>query len=255
MNDLEKKILLSSTRIKTAIKDFGSDKCAVACSFGKDSMTILKLTLDVDPNIPVVWSDTKCEHPETYKFAEKIIRDWKLNIHIARAPEGVNFWTIAKEYGLPGIRGDGTQRVPKCCQILKDGPAETMYKELGIKCVITGITSDESRQRFMLMKRYANKAIKEGIPEDDPAGYGCGARYYGKTKSRYTLMPIIDWTVKDVWSFHDQYDIPYCPVYDINNKARLGCVPCTAYRSWRQRMPIESPATYRKIIKILEEDE
>ena len=215
-------------------------------------MTVLKLALEIEPDIKVVWCDTKCEHPLTYEFAKRIIDEWHLNVHIARAPEGVNFWTIAKEYGLPGIRGDGKNRVPKCCQILKDNPAEAMYKELGVKCVITGVTADESRQRFMLMKRNANKAQAEGVSADDDAGFGCGARYHGKVKNRDTLMPIVDWTEKEVWQFHELFNVPYCPVYDLNGKKRLGCTPCTAYRSWRDRMPIESPATYRKIIKILD---
>ena len=251
--NIENKILLSSTRIRTAIRDFGVSKCAVACSFGKDSMTILKLATDIDPEIPVVWCDTKCEHPETYKFAKRIIDEWNLNIHIAKADDGVNFWTIAEQYGLPGIRGSGTQRVPKCCQILKDNPAEKMYKDLGIKCVITGITADESRQRYLLMKRNSNKALAEGIPLDDDAGFGCGARYYGKLKNRTTLMPIIDWTEEDVWEFHDLRQIPHCKVYDINNGGRLGCVTCTAYKDWRVRMPIESPQTYSKILRIMGE--
>lgn len=252
MDELDKKIILSTVRLRTAIRDFGVDKCAVACSFGKDSMTTLRLALDIAPEINVVWCDTKCEHPLTYKFAKRMIDEWNLNIHIARAPAGVNFWTIADEYGLPGIRGDGKNRVPKCCQILKDNPAETMYRELGIKCVITGVTANESRQRFMLMKRNANKAQSEGIPEDDSAGFGCGARYFGKVKNRTTLMPIVDWTDKEVWDYLERYDVPYCPVYDLNGRSRLGCTPCTAYRSWRERMPLESPQTYAKIIKILD---
>lgn len=248
---LDKLIALSSLRIETAIKDFGVDKCAVACSFGKDSMAVLRLALDINPNINVVWCDTKCEHPETYKFAKKMIDDWNLNIHIAKAPQGVNFWTIAKKYGLPAIRGDGKNRVPKCCQILKDNPSDEVYRELGIKCVMTGITADESRQRFMLMQRNANKAQATGIAKDDPAGFGCGARYYGKTADRTTLMPIVDWTTADVWDFHLFRNIPHCPVYDINKTGRLGCTPCTAYRDWRKNMPIESPKTYEKVRKML----
>jgi len=221
--ELNKKIILSTVRIKTAIRDFGSDRCAVACSFGKDSMVILKLAHDIDPDIPVVWCDTKCEHPETYRFAKRIIDEWDLNIHIARAPAGVNFWTLAREYGLPRV--------------------------------ITGITADESRQRFMLMKRNSNKAQAEGIPIDDDAGFGCGARYFGKTKNRTTLMPIIDWTTKDVWDFHRYLELPHCRLYDINGGGRLGCTPCTAYRSWQIRMPIESPKTYAKVMKMMEESE
>ena len=248
---IEKLSAISLLRIQTAIQDFGGDKCAVACSFGKDSITVLHLALQIDPNINVVWCDTKCEHPETYKFAKMIINKWHLNIHIAKAPEGINFWTIAKENGLPGIRGEGTNRVPKCCQILKDNPSNEMYKELGIKCVMTGITSDESYQRFMLMQRNANKSQKQGIPKDDDAGFGCGARYYGKTVDRTTLMPIVDWTVSDVWNYHDYHDLPHCKVYDLNKNGRLGCLPCTAYRDWKKRMPIESPKTYERVRKML----
>ena len=45
--------------------------------------------------------------------------------------------------------------------------------------------------------------------------------------------------------------MPYCKVYDLNGNGRLGCVPCTAYRSWVKVMPIESPKTYAKILKML----
>ena len=249
---IERMSAISTLRIKTAIRDFGASKCAVACSFGKDSMVVLRMALDVCPEINVVWCDTKCEHPMTYEFAKRMIDEWNLNIHIARAPKGVNFWSIAKEYGLPGIRGEGKQRVPKCCQILKDKPADDMYRELGIKCVMTGVTADESRQRFMLMQRNANKAQANGIAKDDEAGYGCGARYYGKTVDRTTLMPIVDWRERDVWDFHKYREIPHCGIYDLKGcSGRLGCVPCTAYRSWTKNMPVESPKTYAKIKRML----
>ncbi len=248
--DIVKKAIISKVRIEHSIKTHGLNHCAVACSFGKDSMAVLKLSLEVNPDIPVVWCDTKCENKYTYEFAKQIIKEWNLNIHVARAPEGVNFWTIAKEYGLPGIRGEGTERVPKCCQILKDKPAEEMYKQLGTKCVFTGITACESHQRFMLMQRNANKAQIQGIHKDDSEGYGCGAKYFGKTMNRYTLMPIVDWSEKDVWNFHKIANIPHCKIYDQCKNARVGCDPCTAYCSWRDRMPIQSPKIYKKICKM-----
>lgn len=247
----DRKILLSRSRVEHAIKSYGVDHCAVACSFGKDSMAILKIAMDIDPNIPVVWCDTKCESKYTYEFVKIIIEKWKPNIYIARAPKGVTFWTIAKKYGLPGVRGDGNQRVPKCCQLLKDNPAEEMYKKLETKCVMTGITSDESHQRFMLMQRNANKAQAQGILPDDAEGYGCGAKYFKKTSNRYTLMPIVDWTVQDVWKFHELEGIPHCAVYDMCKDARVGCAPCTAYRSWLKRMPEQDPASYDKIRRII----
>lgn len=179
-----RKIILSKMRIEHAIKSYGADHCAVAYSFRKDSMAILKMVTDIDPNIPVVQCDTKCESKHTYDFAKKIIKEWNLNIHIARTPKGVNFWTIAKEYGIPNIRGDGTKRLPMCCQLLKDEPAEKMYRKMKTRCIMTGVTAEESHQRFMLMQRNANKAQAQGILYDDAKGYECSAKYYGKTNNR-----------------------------------------------------------------------
>jgi len=247
---IEKKAMISQIRVEHAIYSHGVENCAIACSFGKDSMVVLHMALKVAPDIPVVWCDTKCENKFTYEFQKEITEKWKLNLNIARAPKGVDFWTIAKEYGMPKVRGEGKAREPKCCELLKNAPSEEVYTSLGTKCIFTGVTADESRQRFMLMARNANKAQAEGIPADDPDGYGCGAKYYGKMEGRYKVMPIIDWTEADVWAYHDLMEIPHCKVYDTCKGARVGCDPCTAYKSWMLRMPLQSPKTYEKVRKM-----
>ena len=224
-------------------------KAAVACSFGKDSMAVLRLVLNVDPEIPVVWCDTKCEHKLTYDFARRMIDEWNLNIHIAKAGKGINFWTIAKKHGLPTFRGNGSKRVPACCKILKDDPAEKLYEELGTQCIFTGITAQESRQRALLIARYSNKAQKEGIDINDPSGEGNGCSYLLKSGIR-KVQPIAHWTVADVWAYHDLCTIPHCGVYDLDPSARVGCLPCTAYISWTDRMPLQDFHTYRKIAKM-----
>lgn len=250
MTDLDKKILISKMRIEHAIKTYG-DKTAVACSFGKDSLVVLHMAHQIDPDILVVWSDTKVELPDTYAYQKMLTEKWKLNLRIARAPKGVNFWTIAREYGLPRPRLQGKNRDPKCCSILKQRPAELIYKELGIRCVMTGILAAESENRFMVMQRNANKAIAQGIAKDDVEGYGCGAKYYQKTTGRYALHPIIDWTEQDVWDYIRMNDLPYNPHYDKMPNGRVGCVACTAYYDWRKNMPLESPQTYRKVCRFM----
>ncbi|MFA6097555.1 MAG: phosphoadenylyl-sulfate reductase [Candidatus Paceibacterota bacterium] len=63
--------------IKEAIKKY--PRLAVSCSFGKDSMVLLHLCVEVKKNIPVfsVMADT--EFLETYNFSKKISRKWNLN--------------------------------------------------------------------------------------------------------------------------------------------------------------------------------
>ena len=43
--------------------------------------------------------------------------------------------------------------------------------------------------------------------------------------ARKVLNPIIDWTTEEVWEFINEYDIPYCKLYDEGFK-RLGCIGC-----------------------------
>ena len=44
-------------------------------------------------------------------------------------------------------------------------------------------------------------------------------------KSKHLINPIIDWEDEDVWEFINQYEIPYCSLYD-EGFARLGCIGC-----------------------------
>lgn len=243
---IEQKTLIAKARIEHAIRTYG-DKISIACSFGKDSIVVLDMARQINPNILVVWSDTKVEHPLTYEYQKRITEKWKLNLIVAKAPQGVNFWSLARQYGLPEPRLKGKNRDPKCCSILKQKPAEEVYKALGIKCVMTGITADESRNRYMVMQRNAHRYQNEGVPSDDVEGKGCGAKYYNKTTGRWALHPIIDWTEQDVWEYIKTNNVEYNPFYDAYPNHRVGCVSCTAYTDWKKNMPIESPKTYRKV--------
>jgi len=44
-------------------------------------------------------------------------------------------------------------------------------------------------------------------------------------QSKTVMNPIIDWTDEDVWEFIQEYNLPYCKLYDEGYK-RLGCIGC-----------------------------
>lgn len=49
------------------------------------------------------------------------------------------------------------------------------------------------------------------------------------------MNPIIDWTDAEVWEFINEYNIPYCELYD-KGWTRLGCIGCPmATRKERER--------------------
>ncbi len=59
-----------------------SERAILSTSFGPHSAVLLKLATDVRPDIPVIWVDTGYNTAETYRFAERLIGEWNLNIHI-----------------------------------------------------------------------------------------------------------------------------------------------------------------------------
>lgn len=260
MNDkLEAKEAKSLFVIRSNIIQHGPSVMCVAFSGGKDSMVTADLVRRANggKHLPLVWCDTKNEHPETYRFIKQLKEEGYPIVRVASDP-GVNFWTIAKENGLPEIRGKGKAREPKCCQLLKNKPAEQYYKANGIEAVFVGLSMFDSHQRFMLIQRNANKAKAEGVV-DDPCGRDCGMVYYGKTKDRYTILPIAHFTENEIIEYHEKYNLPHCKVYDLPGGFkgnRVGCNACTAYKNWESRMIYQNPNAYSRIQKeFLTEDE
>lgn len=58
------------------------------------------------------------------------------------------------------------------------------------------------------------------------------------------LNPIIDWSDEDVWEFIEEYDIPYCCLYD-RGYARLGCIGCPMSR--KQQEEFDEYPRYKKL--------
>ena len=54
----------------------------VAFSGGKDSLVVLDLARQVDPEIPVVFFDSGLEYPQTYAYLEHLTRAWGLNLQV-----------------------------------------------------------------------------------------------------------------------------------------------------------------------------
>lgn len=222
---LELKEQQAHKRIRTWVKLY-SNKTVVACSFGKDSMIVLDIARQYNPNIPVVFCNTTNEHPETLTFKEQITKLWKLNLTELQARK--TFWQCLNEYGVPppSRYRAGT---PRCCYWLKEEPMLRYVKKHNIKATLTGITAYESRVRkvsicYHGIERYAKK-------------YHC-----------YRIHPLATWTEQDIWHYTEKYHIPVNPVY--KKQQRVGCRFCCAYRTWEKDVQNESMAAYRKIMEL-----
>ena len=226
------KVELSNMVIRRAFSEHQSEKCAVACSFGKDSVVVLDLIRRIHPDILVEFTNTGVEFPETIRFKKQLVKDWNLNIIEAKSDKWT-FWTLIDKYGWPPrVRGGkiGTKEV-KCCYYLKEIPAWKVFKERGIELVFTGITGAESRNRMFLERN-------------------CGDYYFAKTQNLWKCHPIMSWSAEEVWSYIRENHVPYNPFYDRFPQERVGCLPCTGHIGWEKKMAEAFPKMYRKVQKM-----
>lgn len=232
--------------IKQAINRH-KNQIAVACSFGKDSITVLHMALKYDPNIIVIFENSGVEFPETIRYKNRMKQEWNLNLYETKPIK--TFWKCKQEYGLPIVRKQGGKgsNAPKCCYYLKEKPGLLMQKELGVTAVITGIQACESRSRTLLAMRYDNgKAVYNSKDEIE----FCSQRWYTRSTGMWNYHPIMLWSVADVWNYIGENNIPVNEVYTkwLGLYPRCGCLPCTAYSSWQERLSVSHPKLYKMLI-------
>jgi len=189
-------------------------RCFVSCSFGKDSIAVLHLIRKHRSDIPVVFNNTLVQHPETYAYLKEMKELWDLNLFETLPVEGWDFFEIADKYGLP----DGKKKSDRCCYHLKIKPTNQLVKENKWEVNFTGTTVLESRNRmFHICER--------------------GQSYLAKGDRLIKAHPIAYWTEDEVYRYIEENEIPLNPAYSKYKIKRLGCVPCTSYKIWREQLP------------------
>jgi len=188
-------------------------RCFVSCSFGKDSMTVLHRIRKHRPDIPVVFNNTLVQHPETYVYLKKMKELWNLNLFETLPVEGWDFFKVADKFGLP----DGKKKSDRCCDYLKIRPTQQLVKEQKWEVNFTGTTVLESFNRmFHICERGSSYLTTKGVIKAHPIAY---------------------WTEDEVYRYIKENEIPLNPAYSKYKIKRLGCVPCTSYKIWREQLP------------------
>jgi len=217
----------------------------VSCSFGKDSTVVLDLVRRYNPDVYVVFNNTRVQHPETYQFKDYLKKKWRLKI--LETKPVMSFWQVADKYGLPkgakldyGLRRkvEGGKARPrdwtadKCCDYLKKYPFERVMRRFKFTLGFTGMTAVGSRPRNLGLCRY-------------------GQVYYGY-EGYWKAHPIAYWTEADVWRYIEENQIPVNPIYQKAWRLglkdfRSGCFTCTAHKGWQRQMSLMYPGIYRLI--------
>lgn len=222
----EVKLAETKDVIKHHFEEFG-DKVVVAFSGGKDSEVVLWLCLQVNPNVAVVFNNTGVEYPETVGFVSMLADAWNLNL-IVTHPER-NFWACAEQYGFPdGSKTKAKSHGGACCYWLKEKPMLLAIRGNSWLGYFTGETAVESRPRMFAALR--------------------GTCLHLKKENVCKIKPILWWTEEEVWDFINFNNLPVNEAYAKGSR-RVGCMPCTAFKSWEQQMSRVSPRLY-EIIKL-----
>ena len=168
---------------------------AVGWTGGKDSTVVLALWREMlaaqrpTAEVRALNLDTGCKFPEVLAFRDRLARDWNLELHVARPGIDLTRYPFAVD-------------PVACCGDLKIGPLNEAVRNLSIPALLTGVRADENPDR----------ADRPWLEE-----HGDHVR----------VLPILEWTELDIWTFMVRESIPWCVLYDQGYRS-LGCVPCTS---------------------------
>lgn len=178
------------------------DIAYIAFSGGKDSVTLLDICHRVLPlSVPVVFSDTDMELPDTYRVWEEIQLRYPEREFIAARAEtsALENWRV---FGPP------SRTIRWCCSVHKSTPALIALKRKLRKSAIkvmafVGVRGDESYSRSFY--------------EDATDG--------AKNASQLNRMPILDWGAHELWLYIFANNLIVNRAYK-KGLTRVGCLMC-----------------------------
>ncbi|WP_163133261.1 phosphoadenylyl-sulfate reductase [Agarivorans sp. Alg241-V36] len=154
-------------------------------SFGIQAAVSLHLLTQIKPDIPVILTDTGYLFPETYRFIDELTERLNLNLQVYKSTQS-NAWQEARfgklwEQGVEGLKQYNT--------LNKVEPMQRAFKELEVKSWFSGLRRSQSSSRSDLpVLQIQNGAFK--------------------------ILPIIDWTNKDVHYYLKEHNLPYHPLWE-----------------------------------------
>jgi len=158
---------------------------ALSSSFGIQAAVMLHLVNSVQQGTQVILTDTGYLFPETYRFIDQLTERLGLNLKVYRA-EMSAAWQEAR-FGK--LWQQGLEGLEQYNRINKVEPMQRALAELDVGTWFAGL-------------RRSQASTREALPI---------LAIHGK---RYKMLPIIEWSNKQVHEYLKCYDLPYHPLWE-----------------------------------------
>jgi phosphoadenosine phosphosulfate reductase len=180
--DLEQ--MTAEERVSWALDNLPG-KHALSSSFGAQAAVSLHMVTKQAPGLPVILVDTGYFFPETYRFIDELAVRLELNLKIYQ-PQMSPAWLEAR-YGR--LWEQGIEGIERYNDLRKTEPMRRALTELGVSAWFAGLRRDQSESR---------RQIKPLEWRDD----------------RWKVLPILDWSDRDVFDYLTKHDLPYHPLWE-----------------------------------------
>ena len=219
---MEEKIEHAKELIEDTVRDY--PRIAVACSFGKDSMVVVHLAREVDPNIKIFSIMTQYKPRETFDYLRLMNKKMNLATTVYMVadsvPEALQDGSLevillpTEEFAKKAsqVKAETSLELyqidpDECCRLLKVEPTKVAVSDLD--AWITGLRCTEGRTR----EDYQEVEEKGGLIK---------------------INPILTFTETDIWKYMATRGIESHPWYRQNYRS-LGCAPCSGPGGKRER--------------------
>jgi phosphoadenosine phosphosulfate reductase len=155
-------------------------KTIVTTNFGPYAAVVLHLVSRVAPDMPVIWVDSGYNTRKTYRFAEKLIHDFDLNIHVYNP-----LASAARRDALMGIPDVDDPRHEEFTRQVKLEPFARAMAEMAPDGWLTAVRREQTEFR-------RNMAI---VSRGKPGGV-------------VKVAPVLEWTEGGMSAYLENHGLP-----------------------------------------------
>jgi phosphoadenosine phosphosulfate reductase len=170
-------------------------RVGLSSSFGGQSLALIHMAIQIDPQVPILFLNTGYLFMETLKYAAEVTQRFNLNTREFKA-------TRAQiEETRRNLDKRAREGSTKCCD---DAKIDLMKRSLeGLSCWVAGLRRGQgsTRKDINIIEEYQSGLIK--------------------------VHPLANWSQKDLYAYMKRHDLPFHPLWE-KGFTSIGCEPCTA---------------------------